>query len=122
MFFAPLELRDHREGAIMKRYFSKLAAVLISAAFILPVLPTNAEAGRTVCGDRAKLIEGLKTRYKEEPVALGISQKNTQALEIFASEAGTWTAIMTMPTGVACIMAAGHSWHDVPRQLAGSVT
>lgn len=106
----------------MRPSYSKLAAALLSAAFLFPLLPTAAEARPAVCGDRAKLIEGLKSRYKEVPVALGISQKNTEALEIFASEAGTWTAIMTMSSGVACIMAAGHSWHDVPKQLAGSVT
>ncbi len=106
----------------MTRIFSKLAAVLLSAAFLFPIIPTAAIAAPAVCGDRAKLVEGLKSRYKEEPVALGISQKSTEALEIFASEAGTWTAIMTMSSGVACIMAAGHSWHDVPKQLAGSVT
>ncbi len=106
----------------MTRTLSKLAAALFSAALLFPIMPTAAEAAPAVCGDREKLIEGLKKRYKEVPVALGISQKSTEALEIFASEAGTWTAVMTMSSGVACIMAAGNSWHDVPRQLAGSVT
>lgn len=106
----------------MRQNYSKLAAALLSAAFLLPILPMTADAAPAVCGDRTKLIEGLKSKYKEVPVALGISQKNTEALEIFASEAGTWTVIMTMSTGVACVMAAGHSWHDVPKQLAGSVT
>lgn len=103
--------------------FSKLAAALVSAAFLLPILPMSAQAAQhAVCGDRAKLIEGLKKRYKEVPVALGISQRNTEAIEIFASEAGTWTVVMTMSSGVACVMAAGHSWQDLPKQLAGSVT
>ena len=86
--------------------------VIFCAVAIWLVTPVH--AAPAVCGDRAKLIEGLERRYKETPVALGISQKSTEVLEIFASEAGTWTAIMTMSSGVSCIMAAGHSWGMSP--------
>ena len=63
----------------------------------------------------------LKKRYKEVPVGLGISQKNTEAFEIFVSEKGTWTVTMTMSNGLTCVMAVGHSWQKLPAQVAESV-
>ena len=84
--------------------------------------PDPARAAPAKCGDRSKLIEVLKDRYKEFPVALGISQKSTEAFEVYASESGTWTVLMTMSNGLACVMAAGHSWQDLPKQVAGPVT
>ena len=94
----------------------------MASALVFPVLPIAAEAAPAKCGDRAKLIQALKDRYKEVPVALGLSQKSTEAFEIYASEAGTWTVIMTMSNGVACVMAAGHSWQNLPKKVAGPVT
>lgn len=93
---------------------------LILFLVLTPFFSVAAYAAPAVCGDRDKLIKGLKARYREVPVALGISQKSTETLEIFTSESGTWTAVMTMSNGVACIMAAGHSWHEQPKQPVGS--
>jgi len=112
-----VRMRESRIGVIM----NKLSVTLISAAILgftgFAGPPANAASAK--CGERTKLIEILKKNYKEVPVALGISQKNTEAFEIFASEEGTWTVIMTMSTGQTCIMAAGHSWRDLPKQVAG---
>ena len=52
----------------------------------------------------------------------GVGQKNTAAFEVFASEKGTWTIMMTMANGMTCIMAAGHSWQNLPKELAGKLT
>ena len=106
----------------MKQNFSNVVAALLASVFVLPVLSTEAAASPAKCGERAKLIKALEDRYKEVPVALGISQKSTEAFEIYASESGTWTVIMTMSNGVACVMAAGHSWQDLPKKVAGPVT
>lgn len=93
--------------------FLAMAAV---AAFVF--LPAKASAGPALCGKRADLIKVLKKRYQEDRVAVGLSQKSTEAFEVFASSKGTWTVLMTTKTGVTCIMASGHSWKDVAA-LAG---
>ncbi len=98
-----------------------IIAAFALAAFALPTLSTSAEASAK-CGDRTKLIEKLEAKYKEVPVGLGLSQNNKAAFEVYASESGTWTVVMTMTNGLACVMAAGHSWQDLPKQLAGPVT
>ena len=106
----------------MKPKFSKIVAVLATLFITSPVFAVEAQATAAKCGDRAKLIKALKDRYKEEPVALGLSQKSTEAFEIYASESGSWTVIMTMSNGVSCVMAAGHSWQNLPKKVAGPVT
>jgi len=106
----------------MKHYCTKIAVTLISSVLILPSLSFNAATAPAKCGNRAELIKTLEERYKEVPVALGISTKNTEAFEVFASEAGTWTVVMTLSNGVACVMAAGHSWQDIPRKIAETAT
>ena len=81
----------------------------------------SAKAEGAKCGKRDALVTMLKKRYKEVPVGLGISQKNTEAFEIFVSEKGTWTVTMTMSNGLTCVMAVGHSWQKLPAQVAESV-
>lgn len=106
----------------MKHTLSLLSTAVISATMLLPVtLPADASTPAK-CGDRDSLIKLLKERYKEVPVGLGISQKSTEAFEVFASESGTWTVVMTMSNGMTCVMAAGHSWQNIPFKVAGPVT
>ncbi len=97
-----------------------ISAVVAAGTFVSGIEPANAEAAK--CGERTKLVSMLKKRYKEVPAGLGISQKNTEAFEIFVSEKGTWTVTMTMSNGLTCVMAVGHSWQTLPKELAGSLT
>ena len=105
----------------MRLKSSYILAALALVAFALPSMVTSAEASAK-CGDRTKLIEKLADKHKEVPVGQGLSQNNKAAFEIYASEKGTWTVVITMTNGLACVMAAGHSWEDLPKQLAGPVT
>lgn len=108
----------HKGANMSKTIITLFTSTLIGMAFHVPMV----EAATAKCGDRTKIIEILKKNYKEVPVALGISQKNTEAFEIFASEEGSWTVMMTRTNGQTCIMAAGHSWRDLPKQLADANT
>ena len=85
----------------------------LAAAAAVVLVPEKAAAGPALCGKRGELINVLKQRYQENRVAVGLSQKSSEAFEIFASEKGTWTVLMTTKTGLTCIMASGHSWKDV---------
>lgn len=96
---------------------------------VIPVIMVTSVGGITVtqaapakCGDRDKIIKVLRNDYKEVPLAMGLSQKSTEAFEIFTSEKGTWTVMMTMSNGQTCIMAAGHSWQNLPKEILGAKT
>ncbi len=98
-----------------------LAMGLVSSSVLMSSIAI-AQAAPAKCGDRNKIIKVLRKDYKEAPLAMGLSQKSTEAFEIFTSEKGTWTVMMTMSNGQTCIMAAGHSWQNLPKEIAGAKT
>lgn len=74
------------------------------------------------CGEREELAEILKDKFDQHPVGVGLSHQSTQAFEVFASNDGSWTVMMTQTNGKTCIMAGGHSWQDVPKPVPGVPT
>jgi len=75
-----------------------------------------AHAEGAQCADRALVIQRLQERYGESRQSIGLGQNNA-VVETFAStETGTWTIIVTLPSGMSCLVASGESWE----QLAGA--
>jgi hypothetical protein len=82
------------------------AAVIAALAFF----PASAHAA---CMPRAVMIERLADRYGEgrESVALDASGR---MVETFANiETGSWTVAVTLPNGIACLIASGQSYERV---------
>jgi hypothetical protein len=75
--------------------------------------PSEASA-QASCGPRDQIVKVLADQYKEDPVGIGLAQPG-QVLEVFASRAGTWSMVMTMPDGKACLIAAGDNWEMVTK-------
>lgn len=85
-----------------------------AAVAVLSVQPMPAAAAQdTPCAERNNVIDTLDTQYKESPRAIGLVSKEA-VLEIFVSETGTWTVVVTDPAGVSCVLAAGQSWEEIP--------
>lgn len=76
-----------------------LFRALLGAALLAGVTTTS--QAQTPCGKRAAIVETLQTKYQEVPAAMGIAGQK-DLLEIYASPAGTWTILMTMPSGLTC--------------------
>ena len=72
----------------------------------------ESQAHAAVCGLRVDILKKLAEKFKEIPVASGITDNETNLLaEIFSSEKGeTWTIIITNPDGRACVMMTGKNW------------
>ena len=69
------------------------------------------------CGDRTKIVERLTSHYGEVRTGAGLTPNNGM-MEIFASaEKGTWTILITMPSGMSCLLAAGQDWQGGPEVL-----
>ncbi len=64
------------------------------------------------CETRANFLDHLSETYKEAPVAMGVTS-NGHMLEVVASESGTWTIIVTAPSGITCGLVAGESWETM---------
>ena len=102
-----------------RNFFSALPrgmtlASIVSASLLMAAV-TNVEAAQRMCGERAKLADFLKKKYQEAPIGLGVGGSGKTVYEVFTSQKGTWTVMMTMTTGKSCIMATGHSWRDDDR-------
>ncbi|MBK1869121.1 hypothetical protein [Taklimakanibacter albus] len=93
--------------------------IALAAGFFILTMPLVSHAQFAMCGERAQIVEQLKVKYKETPQAVGIVSDNGVA-ELFVSEQGTWTMLMTLTSGKSCIIAAGHSWDAVPTLARGT--
>ncbi len=103
----------------VKFQYAIIPVMLAIATLIFSV--SSVTAASKMCGKRTSMIKVLIEKYKETPRALGLSSAKI-AMEIYASDSGSWTVMMTMTNGTACIMAAGKSWQELPKALKGSKT
>ena len=92
----------------MKRFM-----ILLLGAAVAPLLASPASA-QAVCGDRSEIVSRLETAYQEKASAIGLAG-NGGIVEVYTSEKGSWTILLTQPTGVSCLIAAGDNWEDVPK-------
>lgn len=96
----------------MKHLATALLAAALWAAFSWPA------AGQELCGERAAFARALAQHHQEAPVAVGVANDGSSLVELFASPGGaSWTIMLTLPNGDACVIAAGEDWQRVPIAL-----
>ncbi len=94
---------------LVKRFgICALAAAFVSLA------PAAYAQGAVPCGDRAKVIGLLAKRYQEVPRAMGLASRSG-VLEIYVSEKGSWTILMTTTKGRSCMIAVGENWEELKK-------
>jgi len=94
---------------------SSLAAVLAAVSLFSF---TGMASGQTPCGRHDDIAAALKSKYQEARRIMGVINART-VMEIFTSEKGTWTVLVTDTTGRSCITATGEAWQELPLQVAG---
>jgi len=102
-------MRVNRQGNAMIRY--PLATIGAIAALIAIAPSAGAQ---TACAPREQLVKLLADQYKEGPVGIGLAQPG-QVMEVFASSHGSWTMVLTLPDGKACMIANGNNWEMVTK-------
>lgn len=88
---------------------------MLGIIFGIIVAPVHAQSA---CGKRVDIVKMLASKYKEAPRVLAISGQSN-LLEAYVSPLGSWTILITNPQGLACIVAAGESWENVPLAAVG---
>ena len=78
-------------------------------------------AAQQVCGERSKLMDHLEQKFSEQPIAMGLTSKGA-VLEVLTSPSGSWTFLVTEPSGRTCLVASGESWESLPIRPAGQVS
>lgn len=69
------------------------------------------------CGPRASILEQLERDFAETPVSRGLASNGT-VLELLVSASGTWTMLISLPSGNSCFGAAGEMWETAPGGLS----
>ncbi len=92
--------------------------VLVAAFFVAgPVLAASQ------CAQRSSGVELLARKYGERPVGRGVTHPNGQLFELYVSpESGSWTALLSLPGGLACQVGEGSGWERIERLPAGPDT
>jgi hypothetical protein len=86
---------------------SRAIAVGLVALYAL-----TAPALAAQCAPREQVVQHLASDYNEKPVGMGLSASGALVV-MFASPAGTWTAVMVSPAGAACVVDVGDGWTDM---------
>jgi len=95
------------------RHLFGIVSIGVGATLAMSSPALAQTAPNTNCAPRQAVVERLGARYGESRQSIGIGSNNS-VVEVFAStETGTWTIVVTMPTGVSCLVAAGQAFEAV---------
>ncbi|ODT08758.1 MAG: hypothetical protein ABS58_01090 [Mesorhizobium sp. SCN 65-20] len=96
---------------------SLVFAALGLAALSSSTVPSTAASE---CAARSDVVMSLEESYGEDPVAVGVVNPNL-ILEVFVSDGGTWTIVVTDTDGKSCVISAGEGWDSrIKASLPGS--
>jgi len=91
-----------------------MGAPALAAAAILCTPETTARAEvpnpAQQCDQRARVLGHLAQKYKEAPVAIGVTSTGGMVEVLTTGDGGTWTIILSNPNGTSCLVAAGEGW------------
>jgi len=96
----------------MRRYSTVILSTLVLTISFLFLAP--AALAQPVCGSHQTITDSLKKSYTEAPVSMGITVGGG-VVEVFASQEGTWTLVVTQPNGTTRLIAAGQDWENLPK-------
>ncbi|MCH7943365.1 MAG: hypothetical protein IIB67_09060 [Proteobacteria bacterium] len=89
-----------------------LRSIIVLLGVLVVFSPINPAVAQQVCGERDKFTNKLENTYAERPIAMGLTEKGA-VLEVFASQRGSWTFLITLPSGLTCVVASGQSWETL---------
>lgn len=72
------------------------------------------------CAPRDQVVARLATGFDEVRRGAGLTagpDGRAQVLEVFASAAGSWTLVVTLPDGMTCLVASGQNWETLDGDL-----
>ena len=105
---------------MMRSIIVAIGIALIAFAAV-PAQAQQTQQTQQLCGERAKLMPHLEQKFSERPIAMGLTAKGA-VLEVLTSPSGSWTFLVTEPSGRTCLVASGESWESLPIRPAGQVS
>lgn len=97
----------------------RIPLIILMAALLIILLAVEAGAAEVECAPRQEISDYLLENYGETVAFRALSTKGLM-WEWFANrETGTWTALLTKPTGGSCLIDDGDNWRDVAPDPTG---
>jgi len=88
-----------------------LAASFAVAALLGPVgAHAQTKSQTLLCDQRASIIGHMAEKYREAPVAIGVTSTGSIVEVLTTGDGTTWTIIVSNPNGTSCLIAAGEGW------------
>ena len=98
-----------------QRWATALAAA--TAAGLIAQFGMAGSAHAQACDQRKRVIGHLAAKYKEAPVAIGVTNAGGLIEVLSSGEGQTWTIIVSSPDGTSCLLATGEGWREIPLKL-----
>ncbi len=80
-------------------------------------LVSSVAMAQVPCDQRDKIVEWLAVKYKEAPIAAGVSSQGSLIEVVSTHDGETWTVIVTSPNGNSCLIASGQGWRAKPHEI-----
>ena len=93
----------------MKIFNHFTGALCMAASLAYPAAPALADA----CAPHDEFSKHLQTNYQEKVGGIGVASDGS-LFEIFVSDKGTWSLLITNGKKISCIAAAGEMWVPSP--------
>ncbi|MGI9512471.1 MAG: hypothetical protein ACR2OL_06175 [Anderseniella sp.] len=107
------------DTTLRKTIFAATAAAVVLAG--TSFMPEDADARSTKCGSHKDVVAFLGKKYKETRIGMGLINAG-QMMELFMSEQGSWTMLITRPDGVTCFGPVGKNWTHIKAKPAKTET
>ena len=106
-----------------KAIFCAMTAALVILLTVSAVWaqPPISEDRQLICGPRDAAVAELVGDFGEQVIGRGLSHNGQAMLEVFKSETGSWTVIVTDINGVSCVLANGQVWVQTQNRNDGYV-
>ncbi|PZM13922.1 hypothetical protein [Rhizobium tubonense] len=92
-----------------------IARRLIGTAIVTLAAMVHPAAAEPVlnCAEHSQVVDFLGSHYSETLQAVGFINQ-AAILEVYVSESGSWTMLVTNANGSSCVVFAGQSWESIP--------
>lgn len=85
-------------------------AITLAALIALPTASHSAPK----CGPRDMVVKNMKDSYGETQQYVGLTEDGSAVIEMYANrETGTWTLVVTGPTGKMCLVETGQKFEAI---------
>lgn len=78
---------------------------------LLALLPSVVSA-EPLCAERSHVVSHLIDVFSERRISRGVTDSGS-VVEVFASESGGWTMVLTSPGGTSCLVMSGEAWETL---------